>query len=113
LGLASGFIEPLESTSISLIHTGIDKLIQFFPDLVIDPENIAEANRLNRLEYEQIRDFIVLHYKASARTDSEFWRYIKTMVLPDTLAKKIASFKQDGTIIFLEQESFMEQSWLA
>lgn len=113
LGLASGFIEPLESTSISLIHTGIDKLIQFLPDLVLDPENIAEANRLNRLEYEQIRDFIVLHYKASARADSEFWRYIKTMALPDTLAKKITSFKQDGALILFEQESFMEQSWLA
>lgn len=113
LGLASGFIEPLESTSISLIQTGIDKLIRFLPDLIIDPVNVAEANRLNHLEYERIRDFIVLHYKASSRTDSEFWRYVQNMVLPDTLATKVASFKQDGSILLLEQESFMEQSWLA
>ena len=113
LGLASGFIEPLESTSISLIQTGIEKLMQFLPDLVIDAAKVAEANRLNRLEYEGIRDFIVLHYKASTRSDSDFWRYVKTLPLPTSLSEKIRRFNQDGSIVLLEQESFQEQSWIA
>jgi len=113
LGLASGFIEPLESTSISLIQTGIDKLFQFLPDLKLDPVKIAEANRLNRLEYERIRDFIVLHYKSSQRTDSGFWRQVQDMEVPETLAKKIAAFSEDGTVLLYEQESFTEASWLA
>lgn len=113
LGLASGFIEPLESTSISLIQTGIDKLIQFMPNLQLNPENISEANRLNRLEYERIRDFIVLHYKASMRSDSDFWRDVRAMEIPEMLMNKIEAFSYDGSVVLYEQESFVEQSWLA
>lgn len=113
LGLASGFIEPLESTSISLIQTGVEKLMQFLPDLNMTDERVAEANRLNRLEYERIRDFIILHYKASRRDDSEFWRQVSSMPIPDSLAEKIARFEEDGSILLGEQESFQEQSWIA
>jgi tryptophan halogenase len=113
LGLASGFIEPLESTSISLIQTGIEKLMQFLPDLNMTEERVKEANRLNRLEYERIRDFIILHYKASRRDDSEFWRMVSDMPMPDSLAQKIAQFEHDGSVLLGEQESFQEQSWIA
>ncbi len=113
LGLASGFIEPLESTSISLIQTGIYKLLQYMPDLKLDPKNIAEANLMNRLEYERIRDFIVLHYKSSTRTDSGFWRQIQDMEMPESLAEKIALFAEDGTVLLHERETFDTPSWLA
>ncbi len=113
LGLASGFIEPLESTSISLIQTGIEKLLQFMPDLVIEEKNREEANRLNRLEYQRIRDFIILHYKANKRDDSPFWLDAQSMDIPDTLQKKFDSFDEDGTVYLMEQESFLEQSWIA
>lgn len=113
LGLASGFIEPLESTSISLIQTGIEKLMQFMPDLELEDVKIDEANRLNKLEYERVRDFIVLHYISSERNDTDFWRYVTHMSIPDTLQTKIEKFKKDGSILLYEQESFQEQSWIA
>lgn len=113
LGLASGFLEPLESTSISLIQTGVEKLMQFMPDLVIKQQNIEEANRLNRLEYERIRDFIILHYKASQRRDSEFWQSVGDMQIPLSLREKIDAFEKDGSVLLGEQESFAEQSWIA
>lgn len=113
LGLASGFIEPLESTSISLIQTGIEKLLQFLPDLVPDEKKIAEANRLNREEYERMRDFIILHYKLNGRDDSDFWREMREMQVPDTLQAKLDAFADDGCMIVYEQESFSEASWIA
>lgn len=113
LGLASGFIEPLESTSISLIQTGVEKLVQFLPDLVPDPRKIAEANRLNRQEYERIRDFIILHYKLNKRDDTDFWRQLRDMPVPDSLQVKLDAFADDGRMLVYEQESFSEASWLA
>jgi tryptophan halogenase len=113
LGLASGFLEPLESTSISLIQSGIDKLIHLFPDKDFKDNLRDEANRLNFLEYERIRDFIILHYKASDRNDSAFWRYVKSMDIPDTLALKIQSFKVDGSLVSYEQETFQDASWVS
>lgn len=113
LGLASGFIEPLESTSISLIQTGIEKLMQQMPELEITQKNIDEANRLNRLEYERIRDFIVLHYKSNQRKDTPFWKYLADMEIPESLSQKIEAFEKDGSILLLERESFSEQSWIA
>ncbi|WP_193161957.1 tryptophan halogenase family protein [Microbulbifer hainanensis] len=113
LGLASGFIEPLESTSISLIQTGIEKLLQFLPDLVPDPEKIEQANRLNRQEYERIRDFIILHYKLNRRDDTDFWRRMRDMPIPDTLQAKIEAFRDDGRLLSYANESFREASWLA
>lgn len=113
LGLASGFIEPLESTSISLIQTGIEKLLQFLPELVPEPEKIREANRLNREEYERLRDFIILHYKLNGRDDSDFWREMRAMPVPDSLQAKLDAFAEDGRMLVYEQESFREASWLA
>jgi len=113
LGLASGFIEPLESTSISLIQTGIEKLMQFLPELELEPSAIAEANRLNRLEYERIRDFIILHYKSTRRNDSAFWRKVQDMEIPYSLEEKMRTFSENGSVLLREQESFSKQSWIA
>ncbi len=74
IGLSAGFLEPLESTSISLIQMGIDKLIHFWPDTQLGPELTGEYNRLSVQEYARIRDFIILHYAANGRADEELWR---------------------------------------
>lgn len=112
IGLSSGFLEPLESTSISLIQTGIAKLASFLVNFEIDEKQVAEANRLNRLEYERIRDFIILHYKLNGRSGA-FWEGVRHMPIPDALAQKIAVFKARGDFHMLEQESFKEESWLS
>jgi tryptophan halogenase len=113
LGLASGFLEPLESTSISLIQTGVEKLLEFFPDRSFDQHKIDQVNEINRQEYEGVRDFIILHYKANQRTDSEFWKSVRDMDIPLTLQTKIAAFKCDGQFIRYEQDSFLDASWLS
>jgi len=113
LGLASGFLEPLESTSISLIQTGIEKLIQFFPGRDFKDSLRDEANRLNLLEYERVRDFIILHYKANQRDDSPFWCDVRDMDIPTTLAQKMDVFLRDGTLLSYEQESFHDASWIS
>lgn len=113
IGLASGFIEPLESTSISLMHTGVDKIIAVMPDLIVDEEKIKKANELNRLENERIRDFIILHYWSNKREDSQFWKDVRSVELPTSLRNKVNAFLKDGEITQYEQESFQEPSWLA
>lgn len=113
LGLASGFLEPLESTSISLIQTGITHLLTFFPDLSFDPAMINEVNRRHQHEMERIRDFIILHYKLTQRTDTEFWRYCQAMEIPDSLQHKIELFKSCGHILQHEPEAFEKSSWLS
>jgi len=113
LGLASGFIEPLESTSISLVQTGIDKLLAFLGDLVIDPHRVEEANRLNELEYQRIRDFIILHYKANQRDDTQFWRDVRQMSIPETLQAKMDAFKSNASFVKYEMESFLDASWIS
>lgn len=112
LGLASGFLEPLESTSISLIQTGITHILSFFPDKSFNPHMIAEINRRHLHEMEHIRDFIILHYKLSSRTDTEFWRYCQAMDVPDTLKHKIELFKSCGHILLHQPEAFQQSSWL-
>lgn len=112
LGLAGGFIEPLESTSIALIQSGIAKLLTFFPMHGVNPVEVDEANRLMREEYERVRDFIILHYKATQRTDSELWRRCRAMDIPDTLARKIALFRSRGHLVKYAEESFEDSSWL-
>jgi tryptophan halogenase len=115
IGLASGFLEPLESTSISLIQMGIDKLLHFWPD-TSSPENVAtlaaEYNRLSVVEFERIRDFIVLHYAANGRDDGELWRYCRAMPLPATLTRKLALYRARGLIQQFDSESFFDPSWL-
>jgi tryptophan halogenase len=110
LGLASGFMEPLESTSIHFIQSAISKLVAFFPDRAFAPEGIEEYNRQLQFEYSRSRDFIVLHYKATQRP-GEFWRHCREMDVPDTLADKIALFRATGRIQREHEELFTELSW--
>ncbi|HEX8263187.1 MAG TPA: tryptophan halogenase family protein [Allosphingosinicella sp.] len=113
LGLAGGFLEPLESTSIHLVQAGISKLLALFPDRDFDPILAAEYNRLSDLQLEQIRDFIILHYKATERDDSDFWRGCRAMAVPESLSRKIELFRENGRIFRHEDELFSEASWLA
>jgi tryptophan 7-halogenase len=118
IGLSAGFLEPLESTSISLIQMGIDKLLHFWPDEPPTPERLAplaaEYNRLSVVEYERIRDFIILHYSANGRTgaEDELWRYCREMALPETLTRKVALYRARGLIQQFDSESFFDPSWL-
>ena len=112
IGLASGFLEPLESTSISLIQMGIDKLLHFWPDKPISPALAAEYNRLSILEFERIRDFIILHYSANGRQNGELWRYCREMPLPETLTHKLELYRARGLIVIYNSESFFDPSWL-
>jgi tryptophan halogenase len=112
LGLASGFLEPLESTSIHLIQSNISKLIELFPDKAFDPSNEREYNRQVTHEYELIRDFLILHYHRTDREDSEFWRYCKNMSVPDSLTEKMALFSSNGLLYKDAEDLFRESSWV-
>jgi tryptophan halogenase len=112
LGLASGFVEPLESTSIALIQSGIEKLLTFFPDRDFEAGDIDEANRVMQEEYERIRDFIILHYRGTRRFDAPLWRYCRDMPIPETLARKIELFRRRGHLVSYAGESFEEASWV-
>jgi tryptophan halogenase len=112
IGLAGGFLEPLESTSITLIQMGIDKLVQFWPQAPIDARLANEYNRISDLEYERIRDFIILHYALNQRTGQPLWDYCRNMALPDTLQHKIDLFRARGLFARYDWESFFDPSWL-
>lgn len=112
IGLSSGFLEPLESTSISLIQTAIAKLLSFFPDMSFNPADIAEVNRLHNSELEQIRDFLIMHYTLTDKNDSTFWQDYQDIVLPDGLKHKIDLYKSRGHIAMYDNESFEPASWL-
>jgi len=112
LGLAGGFIEPLESTSIALIQSGIAKLLGFFPEPGFSPLDTAEANRVMNEEYERIRDFIILHYKGTRRDDAPLWRECGAMAVPESLERKIAMFESRGHYVAYAGESFEEASWV-
>jgi len=113
LGLASGFLEPLESTSIHLIQTALTRLINWFPDTGFNLDNINEYNRQQINEVECIRDFIILHYYATGRQDSEFWRYCQSMDIPDTLAHKLDVYKSHGRLIEIPGDLFQVDNWIA
>ena len=113
IGLASGFLEPLESTSIQLIMDGVGRLIEFFPDRSFKPHLAAEFNRRMAVQYESIRDFIALHYKLTERRDSELWRYCAAMPIPDTLAHQIELFRASGRVTILDPGGFTEPSWVS
>lgn len=113
LGLASGFLEPLESTSISLIQTGISRLLQFFPFNGLNNDDIKIANKMAEVELERIRDFIILHYILSERNDSQFWREVKNIEVPESLLLKILAFKRRGVVVNLDSESFSSSSWIS
>ena len=113
LGLAAGFLEPLESTNIHLVQTALGRLFALFPDRDFDPAISAEYNRLTALEYEHVRDFLILHYAASKREDAPFWRDCRAMPLPETLTYKRDLFAKTGHIAMMEEETFLPASWLA
>lgn len=112
LGLASGFMEPLESTSLYLIQLGIAKLMSLFPDKRFAQADIDEYNRQMDFDYDKIRDFLILHYKATRRNDSEFWNSCRNMEIPESLKRKIALFESNGRIFREAQELFNDTSWL-
>jgi len=111
LGLASGFLEPLESTSIHLIQRGIAMLFQMFPDKNFEPADIERYNRLFAFEYERIRDFLLLHYTTNEREDTAFWRHCRTIPHPDSLKEKIELFRGYGRVMREDSELFPVQSW--
>jgi len=113
IGLSSGFLEPLESTSIHLIQVAITNLVEMFPAGGIDPVDADEFNRLMDIEYDRIRDFLVLHYKATERDDTPFWDHCRTMAAPDSLLEKMALFEERGVVARYRDGLFLEPSWLA
>ncbi|MDN3637875.1 tryptophan 7-halogenase [Simiduia curdlanivorans] len=113
IGLASGFLEPLESTSIYLIQIAIMKLIALIPRDTNCKAARDEFNRQMTLEYDRIRDFLILHYHATQRDDTAFWRRCRDMEVPEDLKIKMALFQQDGHIVSYKNGLFLEPSWLA
>ena len=111
LGLASGFIEPLESTSIHLIARGMDFFLRFFPDRDCDSSLIKEYNRRMASDFEEVRDFIILHYCTTQRTDTPFWQWCQNMALPDSLKERILLFKGHGVLREGTDELFRSSSW--
>ena len=113
VGLAGGFMEPLESTSIQLIQTALARLIEMFPDSDFDQTLIDEYNRVTSHEFERIRDFLILHYCATERADSPLWNYCRAMSLPDSLQHKIDVFRSCGRVPLYSEESYQEPSWVS
>ena len=113
IGLSSGFLEPLESTSLYLIQEGVSKFISLFPSRDIPAAVRDEYNLQLTKKFEQVRDFIILHYKATQRDDSEFWNYCRTMSIPDSLTRKIELFREAGRVFRYEDELFSKPSWVA
>jgi tryptophan halogenase len=112
IGLASGFMEPLESTSIHLVQSAISRLLKLLPGRRVIAAQTQEFNRQSDFEYERIRDFIILHYTATVRDDSDFWRERRSATIPDTLAAKIDLFKAGGHIFREHEELFTEAGWM-
>jgi tryptophan halogenase len=112
LGLASGFVEPLESTSIHLIQQGMIRLLHLFPHEGIKQTDIDEYNNQSQVEIEYIRDFIILHYKVTNRRDSPFWNYCRELEVPDTLAHRIQLFRDTGRVFRARADLFQENSWV-
>lgn len=113
LGLAAGFLEPLESLGLSLIQTALSKLYTFFPDKSFNQYDMAEVNRIHNAELDRVVDFLALHYKLTKRDDTAFWRHCQSMPISDALRHKIEVYKSQGQIVMYDNESFEEASWLS
>ena len=114
VGLSSGFLEPLESTSIYLTQMAITYLIELFPeDGTIDPRDRDEFNRLVDLEYDRVRDFLILHYHATTRDDSDFWNHVRTMEVPDSLSSKMELWRKTARVEAYSDGLFYDASWIA
>ncbi len=113
IGLASGFLEPLESTSIYLVQQAITLLIELFPDGRTSTADRDEFNRVIDLEYDRIRDFLILHYHATTRSDSPFWDYVRTMPIPDSLSEKLELWRRRGRVVKYREGVFLDASWIA
>ena len=113
LGLSSGFLEPLESTSIHIIQVGVSKFLDYFPHHRPDQFLIDRFNEEMSFQYETIRDFIIAHYKVTEREDTPYWTYCKNMSIPDSLAEKIELFRTRGEVKPKTSDLFSEVSWLA
>ena len=112
VGLSSGFLEPLESTSIHLIQIGAMRLIQLFPFGGNFEALAARYNEQSLYDFEHVRDFIILHYKLTRRDDTAFWRSCRDMEIPDSLAGRIELFRESGCIYPASEELFKVASWL-
>lgn len=112
IGLSSGFLEPLESTSIHLIQSGIIRLMKMFPNQGISPAMVDMYNAESKDEFETIRDFIILHYHVNERDDSKFWRAMREMTIPERLAQKIEAFKETAAIFNEQNDIFRDASWV-
>ena len=111
LGLSSGFLEPLESTSLYLVQSGIVRLMQFFPTVGIEQADVDAYNKKSQLEFEYIRDFIIMHYHVTQRDDSPFWNYCRTMDVPEPLARRLDLFRSNGRVFREDFELFFDGSW--
>lgn len=111
IGLSAGFLEPLESTSIHLIHTGLNRLLDYFPDRGFAPELVAAYNRETALEYEHIRDFLILHYRPNQRLGEPFWDHVRNVAPPDSYAEKVDLIRSAGRIVSRRRELFADISW--
>jgi len=113
LGLSGGFLEPLESTAIHMVQSGVSRLMALFPDRRFAPPAADAFNRLADRQWEQVRDFLILHYRATRRADTPFWREAAAGPVPDTLADRLALWKLNGRLFRHEDELFAEDSWVA
>lgn len=115
IGLSSGFLEPLESTSLHLVQSAIIRLSKLFPHQGIAEENVDEFNRQSKLEFEQIRDFIILHYHLNQRVnpqENSLWQQCQTMDIPESLQQKIDLFRETGAVFRHQEELFTEAAWV-
>lgn len=112
IGLSGGFMEPLESTSIHLIQRAVLRLIRMLPSGTVSERDVAEFNDQQFTDMEQIRDFLILHYKVTERRDSPFWRHCAALPMPDSLEQKIELFRETGRVFRKNEELFVENSWI-
>ncbi|HVJ01368.1 MAG TPA: tryptophan halogenase family protein [Sphingomonas sp.] len=113
LGLSSGFLEPLESTSLTLIQSGLERFVRLFPDRSFDPRLAETYNRQSTLEFERIRDFLLLHYRANRRHGEPFWDAMRAIVPPESLQQRLDAWRSAGEFVRREWDTFQDPSWLS